>query len=1011
MTDGQDKLSEESFPVSDESRGIQSVSCNVGVQCQLMQSKNKIYNHRKALRDLHDEGVFKEVVTGIESAVQCNIMEMKLLYGGEIIEVVDENLRNCIFRKVVPSSDLEVQTDFSELFDKMDNESERANCHDSVSGVELGEFTPDCQELYNVNAGVEKAVQCDIIEMKVQGYDVVVEIHDGNLRNCRFKKCTESHVKSVQTDFPEFGDYVDKSETERAVQCDIMVVRTHSGEETIEIHDENFRNCRFRKVGTVHDTSVQTDFSELDKDLSKNETETGVQCNLEMKTNDGNEVIEILDENLKSWQYRTKSCDITVQSEAAEFHEHVSDIQPRGRTEFYTDQDFEEDLKIHENVESVPGIESAVQCNIMDFKSFGGDKIIEIYHESGCGRFKEVVSSRDSATQTDFLEFGIFDDETEGEEGRETGEECVKEKHDRECSEKSLLGRTWKTLIKERELDEDVRPLDCVVYEQKDLLVVICESSRRYCKEVYVRDNVEEDSTTLFSNSNENMLGGADDTPTTDGDGTSKCHAKCDVGVQCNIAGGGESLQSSNLAKQTVDTSTQYLSSAVSAPEFQSNDTRDINQLAFMSRSDGKILPRNIQDQSTQRFVGGELGDDCDGEHVGRDLPGSMQQTVNISEHVYQAFKKTRNVDIQCPENGHSSSRKIISCLYCGRNNVTLVDSGIQCDFAELLSSGSGTFDTPGTSGLSSIFQGTDEDSLIKEVMELAKECSQNDVLIDRHLTEVVKSQEFYSEFQEEEGLDTIDASVQCDMIVIPQLCDKGAQCIMGESVGEDERMEACVERGTQCIPTNGNYSSRESKLWEISRDVSLQCSLLKWIQTTDQATQWDTPDVCLDNSTHAEKGVLCNILVSTETCDKEIQYIVCEKDDEELEEGLGQQDNFGPEDEKDNVEYKDQVVYRDLYNEISNFEVHEELLDAENISLNFPDEFSRNSENSYDEIVIDNNPEEQWKVPKDSITQCDFRELNEKSDKSIQCNLLDDRNCFGNRIVAEGVDIVQGKL
>ncbi|XP_046851541.1 uncharacterized protein LOC124444902 isoform X3 [Xenia sp. Carnegie-2017] len=120
-------------------------------------------------------------------------------------------------------------------------------------------------------------------------------------------------------------------------------------------------------------------------------------------------------------------------------------------------------------------------------------------------------------------------------------------------------------------------------------------------------------------------------------------------------------------------------------------------------------------------------------------------------------------------------------CEDSARDQCLCKDIAIQCEFAEVLS-----FDGL-VSGLSGDLREDDDESLIKEVMALAKECSQNDLLINQHFYEVVKQQEILTPLQETLGRDfsrdTKDMQTQCELHEVLQREDKCIECAIVDDV------------------------------------------------------------------------------------------------------------------------------------------------------------------------------------------------------------------------------------
>ena len=886
-----------------------------------------------------------KVVAAVETATQCDILKMEEP-GGSVIIVTDDNSRSCLFRKVVESGVPETKTELSDFDEELIGDVAKegfpaGKFHSS------GTFLED-REFVNGDVGIGAAVQCDIMKIKGDGDDEMVEVEvvDENLTIRYFRKIVSSGNTSSQTDFSEFDDDVDKTET--SVQCNIMEKKARDGEEIIEIVDEGFGTYCFvseqnKRVAAEHDASVQTDFQEFGEELDKNETETSVQCEI-MKTKTCNDVetVEIFDENSKCWRFRKvlESRDIAVQSEAVG---HTTQVLPGTRSRLVTEENLVGKLGVHDHVE-VLGIDLGVQCNIMEIKYLDDKEFLNVLHESGIWRFKKVAESCDSDAQTDFVEFQTLNDDVDGEKASERDEENVEEKHVGEKSEKSLVcaEKSWKDFVVERDLRGVTTPLDCVVYEKEDVLVVICESSRRLYREVPNSVAHVHGQQVLLCNGNDDIFAKNESSK----DEVRKDVVKVEVGVQCNMLEevACHQLLVTEATDRPVDASAKS-SSLASSPGFYPNYTKDFEQSAF--HPGGADVTQVTQEQNRRCSAEVDLLNDlhCDHPELVRPLTQPerhppFEKTAN-GVYRYQSSNSIRDISTQCPDDSEGTQMTQTSCLYCGHAKLPAVDCGVQCEFADLLCSVSGITDLSDMTDIPSIFQETGDDSLMKEVMELAKECNQNDALIDQHLNDVVQSQECYEEFQEEfqEEEEAIDVGVQCDILTTPALCDQETQCMMD---GSDVDILVTVERGDKEVPSEF-YENNDQEFKNVESEQVFGLERLKAV--------------------------------------------------DEEEEFCGE--NAGDIEEK-----KDQLVYRDLYSEISNSEARDEILDLDNMSMNCSgnsensyDEIldldnismncSGNSENSYDEITAGKKREGMRKVDKD-------KEFCENLDKAVQCNLLD---------------------
>jgi hypothetical protein len=553
----------------------------------------------------------------------------------------------------------------------------------------------------------------------------------------------------------------------------------------------------------------------------------------------------------------------------------------------------EETSLFHENDHSNgsrfdTGVDSSVQCNILNILTHD-EEILEIFNEFKNLRFKKIPISNDIAVQTDMRKWDInnedmvediisddfISNDVMNDDVRladvipnkviavvpDVEEDGVREKHDGEASEKTLLGLGWKDFVDSSELGADVKLLDCLVYEKEDVFIVICESYRKYCKEISssdytfdfddVGDDITDDileiplnaqtkhSANVFIRDNTildqpdcKMGSESVDCEATDKNfqnldnnkNVSRANEqaavlsktvtdieKCEIGIQCDIR------ENERIGENTSET--RSLSRDVDGLLGSHEGGEEATGL---SDDDGADLIEEFQPK-TSDFAFREM---CDSA-----VQCDLRDVLDHSRCPYCGHCKTSCSDfaVQCEfeniltnfhEGFDRSSSEIPHLCSCGQSKTSCSsDVAIQCEFLDLLSSSNGMLGE--ISEIPVVLQEDDGESLIKEVMALAKECSQNDALIDQHWNEVVKGQGLFNLIQDDENND-----------------EDGGQEEISPTNENTLDLYSEIPENEQVILRDTNSHEDEMPMfsWKEFRDVETQCEEL--LEKEEKAVQ-----------------------------------------------------------------------------------------------------------------------------------------------------------------------------
>ena len=742
-----------------------------------------------------------------------------------------------------------------------DGSLEATDEHDTEPGLEEEFLERDTDEL---------AVKCDINEM--------VELRDAEIqtefceRESVLKESAQLCNAAVQADFHECPDSEYRSlESENGLSFDSI-------ETTVSC-------ARYNSV-----------------------TETSCQCNiLQVESFDGGMTVKINGSDICKFKKVMDSKNIGIQSTADEFN-LLNDGKNRPPLEETSLLD--EKLPYNGSSSFDTGVDSAVQCNIIGILTHNED-ILEIFNEFKSLRFKKIPASNDIAVQTDTqkgdifnndeMVEGIIDDDNDVMGGDVTAADDipskafaivpdvedvgVREKHDGEPSEKALLGLGWKDFVDSSELGDDVKLLDCLVYEKEDVFIVICESYRKYCKEISsndytfdfdeIDDNVTNDhlgtclneqnkhssnvitcdnsildkpgeitnendhcesADKTFEDSNKKVLKAKEQASVllktvTEGDSE-----KCEIGIQCDSH---ENEFIRNVEKRCPHCMRPLSSST-------ENITNNTSKTRSLSRDvDGFILCPHVNGDEDVPEMGGGVDDEADfteefqpktADFAFREMCDfavqcDLRDVVDLARCLYCGHCKTSCSDfaVQCEiadilsssfPDGFDRSSGDIPCN-CGRSRTSCSDAAVQCEFLDLLSSSNSMLGD--ISKIPVVLQEDEGESLIKEVMALAKECSQNDALIDQHWNEVVQGQGLFNLIQDGENNDE----------------DSGKEEISPTNENSlDLYSEIPENEQVILLDANSEESDIPNFLWKEFRDVETQCGEDVSLEKEEKAVQ-----------------------------------------------------------------------------------------------------------------------------------------------------------------------------
>ena len=722
-------------------------------------------------------------------------------------------------------------------------------------------------------------------------------------------------TESVQLCDDEVQSYFNESSGEFSPSLDLGV-NLYKGEQNVQLCDAEVQtdfqersrefDLRSDTKETHHDVFVDKADIAIQCSTCCSVTETSSQCNI-LKLENCNEdlIVNFGDESSDICKFKKvrTSTDVGIQFAAIEDNSELGLVQ-------------QEDCKEHRsNHVGHNAVDSAVQCNIIEVFLKHEEKILEFYNGLETLRFKQVPVLTDNAIQTDikendeiFLDRAIEDDVmkndvmlndamnydvigsdvnidvicsdvTTDSQDVEVEEDEVLEKHDGEPSEKSLLGHEWKDFIDCSELGDDAKLLDCVVYEKEDVFIVICESDRKYCKEIssndYTFDFDDDDDEVGETNSEKrrnitsNTIDSNDtfavklDCPVTSDSHDSEVPAlqkldldrpkisseieKCEVGIQCenrNMTSTEQTcphcLKPLSKNKNTVFATNEIspllegVNSSMLSVEF--NEDEHVTEIVSDNEVDSneEFRPQSIEFAFRETC---ELGVQCD---LHNDHISSSSSDVPCLLCGYSK-SSCRDSAVQCEIANDNdfimSSSSDLQCVRCSLSEKSCCDVAIQCEFTDLLSASNGMLD--GISEFHGVFQEDEGESLIKEVMALAKECSQNDVLIDQHLSEFVRGQGLFSETEDEEN--TNDEEDDQDEIILSNEQNNDLYSEIPNSQVFTENEQAILRDFGANSEDSGDVISEEgitTFLWKEVKDAETQCEENCLLIKEDKAIQ-----------------------------------------------------------------------------------------------------------------------------------------------------------------------------
>lgn len=674
----------------------------------------------------------------------------------------------------------------------------------------------------------------------------------------------------------------------------------------------------FEKINTAVQCSI---FSPV--------TNTCSQCNiLEMESFNGETFVKFDDNGSDLCKFKKvmDSVNIGIQAVAEEVSFTRKKERRLSREETWTEH--------RKDSGSCEGVNSAVQCNIIEILTH--EEEILFINEFKTLRFKKVPVLRDIAAQTDmnendseavndyFIEDETMDDDVVSNDiitdnisnevisadaicndvnVANVDEDGVREKHDGEPSEKTLRGLGWKDLVDGSELGDDAKVLDCVVYEKEDVFIVICESYRKYCKEISSNDytfDFDDDGDETLEICQEKQINNINDTTsdntvhgdvdyklTSDGDDRKEDgddpEATQQVPVSSKTVMEMRNIEKVEIGIQyenqeddyntIVDQKCPHCLKPLSAlSEIGKRMTDNRNENLFLSEEfDDSMLYSQVNED--EPLAGIDTDDKLDLmdelrsdeiEFAFREMCDvavqyDLQDSNNFSPEVVKCLccghskNSCSDVAIQCEINDILSSdvhegpdllSSDVSCLRCGKSKTLCNDIAVQCEFADLLSSSNGMLDE--ISEISGVFQEDEGESLIKEVMALAKECSENDALIDQHLSEVVRGQDLFNHIQDVEDYDDEEGSDEGEI----SLNDERSRDLYSEIPNSEVFAENAQNMLFDFSPSSEKHSNdmlaeTRSIPWKEFRDVETQCEVFEKEEKAVQCTLLDDAGQC----------------------------------------------------------------------------------------------------------------------------------------------------------------------
>ncbi|XP_028391029.1 uncharacterized protein LOC114515911 [Dendronephthya gigantea] len=636
-----------------------------------------------------------------------------------------------------PSEDFEdrFQTDFD---DRLDNLTVKSSASE-----------PERQDITSMK--IEVACQCDIWTQELFNRDVdspngvledllcdlEVQTGFGGEHAGEFGQRSIAEDVSVQKIDTAVQCSTNLPVVERSAQCNILEIEAPKGDMIIKLDAGNVDVCKFKKIKKYKDIGTQLVPGEV---------------------------------------------NITIDLER---------VLPDDQTSLHSTKD--------------SGIDKDVQCNIIEILTHQ-EEILEIFTEFETRRFREIPILNDVAVQTEIditdndvifndtmvevMSDDIKVDDVKGDDVRDDVM-CseVREKHDGEASEKTLLGLGWKDFVDGSELGDDAKHLDCIVYEKEDVFIVICESYRKYCKEISSNDytfdfdndaacdqvethpedqmkyvlkqNTSDDNMladkvnsrrNLDVDDNKNISAAIKQVPLEMKTVEGQYIETCDIGIQCGDQEG-ECVAENGVKVDTCPHCLRLLSASPGNKMLLANQT--IESRSFPDGAADSSMPYSRLNEMDVAEMNEELGDEfhlADVDFGFREMCDFSVQCVldNDDIHDHPHLSSCRDIGIQyeladiLPSDDTICSLKNVPCRSCGHCIPSCSEKDTQCEFADLLSASNEMLDIP-----DGVLREDEGESLIKEVMALAKECSQNDALIDQHLSEVVRGQGLFCQIQD----------------------------------------------------------------------------------------------------------------------------------------------------------------------------------------------------------------------------------------------------------------------
>lgn len=721
------------------------------------------------------------------------------------------------------------------------------------------------------------------------------------------------------------------------------------------------------------------------------------------------------------------------------------------------------------------GVDSAVQCNIIEILTCE-QEILEIFNERKSLVFKKVSRSIETGVQTDLQGYQYVDDDgplicdvglkndlicnniavddhvmsdlgvVSDDVMANITKDDVKEKHDGEVSEKSLLKLGWKDFVDGADLGEDAKLLDCVVYEKEDVFIVICEFDRKYCKEISSNDytfdsddDVSDVTEEQFKHAWKEILSdNADDELCTASETISQEKTVRSI-VDSNMAvesGYSESFHTVKLSRTNnfLEPNDVQVSSGVIDKISCENDVAYEN-LNFGAKTNVEnTCPRclrlvnvspgidtaAISNISEDRSFSGGV----DGMEPRFNRDDEVKATDNDVDFIGEtqpesngfSFREMSDVAVQCNlYDVINFSQKDI--LLCGNSKPSSSDVAIQCEVTVALASNSNDDLITSSGDVQTFLPGepktpctdTEYEPRSHQSNAPCLKCDQLktssvDASIQYEVTENVSS-DVYNILCPNCGrsdISSVDIGIQYESTGIESSDVDNLACL-----GCVKCKTSSAEIGIQCEFTD-LLSSSSDLIGDISGISAVYGeengeSLIKEVMAL--AKECSQNDALIDQ--HLSEVVLGQDLFSqiqggenhaddfNGDDDGHVQsYNYCDGIDDVDDDVIDRYNDIGsvPRDPKrgENQTLLNYEKSRDLYSEIPNSSMSRQIAFAEN-EQTFHGDFSSNYE-GYPDVGLtseDATPNLSWKEFRDAETQCEENEMLKKEEKAVQCLLL----------------------